>query len=295
IDADTAAGIDNMIENLKNRVQASLEQGETLSDEELASRAEEEYNKILADCGLTEEDLRNWQKSIYIQQKLTDHVNEGFTYEYEKAEQEVKDIIADAQAAYKADNSDYDPDSLKSLYIPEGSRYVRHVLVKLDDETISQIRSLRSENKDEEADKLREERVAEMSDKISEIESLAASGTDFSELMNKYSDDTDTTMSYLVVPGTKKYMAEFTECALGIEKVGATGTTLTDYGWHIIEYTSDAVVTEQDRKEYTDALYRYLEDAYKTQNLNERMAEWRAEFKYTIDRETLMLAEETAK
>jgi len=291
IEQDTQSGIENMKNTFKNRVQLASG-GEALSAEELTKRAEEEYNKMLTDCGLTEEDLKNWQRSIYIQQKLTDHLNAGFVYEYSEAEKEVQTIIADAKAAYEKDNSDYDPDALKSLYIPDGSRYVQHILLKFDDATTTQISQLRQAGSNADADKLREEKIAAMSAEIAEVESKVASGEDFSALMVQYSDDGDKTASYLVAPGTTMYMDGFAECALGISQTGGTDTVVTDYGWHIIKYTEAAVVTEESIKGYTDALHEYLEDAYKTQKLNESMAAWREELTYTVDREILMLSEE---
>lgn len=295
IDEDTAAGIANMKETFKTRVQISLAEGEALSEDELASRAEEEYQKMLADCGLTEDDLRSWQESIYIQQKLTEYENADFSYDYSEAEKEVETIISNAKAAYEADSSDYDPDVLKSLYIPEGSRYVQHILIKFDDEATAEISALREAGSDAQADALREEKIAAMSQQISEVEEKVAAGEDFSELMTEYSDDGDTSASYLIAPGTTLYMDGFAECALAISQLGGTDTVVTDYGWHIIKYTEDAVVTDEDIKAYTDSLYNYLYDAYMTQNLNTAMGEWREQFPFTIDRELLMLAEETAE
>lgn len=294
IDEDTQAGIANMKENFKTRVQISHE-GEALSADELAALAEEEYQKMLTDSGLTEADFRHWQESIYIQNKLTQHVNDGFTYEYSEAEKEVEKLIENAKSAYEADNSDYDPDALKSLYIPEGSRYVKHILLKFDDETTAEISALRQAGSNDEADKLREEKIGEMNDKITEVQSKVEAGEDFAALMTEYSQDGDTTASYLIAPGTTMYMDGFAECALAISELGDTDTVVTDYGWHIIKYTEDAVVTDEDISSYTDALYDYLLDAYRTQNLNEAMASWREEYKFTIDRELLMLSEETAE
>ncbi len=294
IDEDFKTGVENMKENFRQRVQMSLAEGETLTDEELSKRAEEEYQKMMTDCGLTETDFKGWQEGIYVQQALTDKVNEGFSYSYEDAEKEIQKAIEDAEAAYAADNSDYDPDTLSDIYIPDGSRYVQHILLKFADETTSEISRLRADGKDDEADKLRETAAAELSDKTKEVQDKVDSGEDFSELMKQYSGDGDKSALYLVAPGTKRYMDGFAECALAIPAVGGTDVVITDYGWHIIKYTSDAVVTEQDIADYTKAMQQYLENAYRTQAFNDKMAEWRKEYVYTIDRETLMLAEETS-
>ncbi len=296
IDSDTAAGIEGMKESLKERVKASLAEGETLTDDEIASRAEEEYTKLLADCGLAEDDLKEWQKSIVMQEKLTDHLNKDFTYEYSETEKQVATLIEDAKKAYEADNADYDPDSLRSLWIPDGSREVQHILIGFDTETAGEISTLRAGDDDAGADKLREEAVEALSDKIAEVEGKIAAGEDFASLMKEYSDDTDTSAVYIIAPGTKMYADGFAETSLAIAEIGGTDVCVTDYGYHIIKYTDDAVVTDEDIKSYTDSLHKYLEEAYLSQNFGNAMKEWRTEYTFTIDRETLMLAaEETSE
>ena len=292
IESDALAGIEDMKDALKTRVQSSLAEDETLSDAELSARVDEEYNKLMADCGLSEEDIKSWQKSLVMQNKITEYLNKNFTYEYSETEKQVETIIEEAKKAYEADNADYDPDSLRSLWIPDGSREIKHILIGFDADTANEISTLRQNGDDTGADKLREEAIEALSDKISEVEAKIASGEDFGSLMKEYSDDTDPTASYIVAPGTKMYADGFAETSLAIAEIGATEVCVTDYGYHIIKYIDDAVVTDEDIKEYTDSLHSYIKEAYISQNFGNSMKEWRAEYNIAIDRETLMLAEE---
>lgn len=291
IDTDTEAGIEQIKAQIKSRIEAA----ELLPDDELAQKVEDEYEKLLADCYLTYDDIRSWQKSIVIQTKLTEYVNADFTYDPENTEQQVEAIIESAKSSYASDPSSYDMDSMQGLWIPDGSRYVQHILLKFEDDVMTEISTLRSEGKTADADALRDEKIAEMNAEISEVEDKVAAGDDFAELMDKYSDDGDTTVSYLIVPGTTMYMDGFAETALSIAEIGGTAVCVTDYGWHIIRYTEDAKVSDEDLQAYKNSLHAYMEEQYRSQNYGNTMKEWRSEYTIVIDRDTLLLSEETTE
>lgn len=291
IDADTEAGI----QQIKAQIKARIEDAELLPDDELAQKVEDEYNKLISDCHLTYDDVRNWQKGIVIQSKLSDHINADFVYDPSNTEQQVAAIVEATKTSYEADPSSYDMESMQGLWIPEGSRYIRHILLKFDDDTIEAISTFRDAGNNSDADYLREAKIADMDAEISEVEAKVAAGEDFAELMDKYSDDGDTTISYLVVPGTTIYMDGFAETALSISEIGGTAVCVTDYGWHILQYTEDAKVSDEDLQAYKDSLHSYMESQYRSQNFGAAMKEWRSEYNIVIDRETLLLNEETTE
>lgn len=292
IDADTAAGIESIKESLRQRIKDT----ELLSEEELDKRTEEEYEKMLADCGLTYDDIRSWQQTIVVQEKLTEYVNTEYAYDPAPTEQQVEALIESAKSSYAEDPASYDASTMASLWIPEGSRSVKHILLKFEDETMTEITTLRDEGKNDEADALREEKIAEMSAKIDEVQGKVEAGEDFDLLMSTYSDDGDTTMTYIISPDTEIYMDGFAETAFAIPELGGTAVCVTDYGWHMIKYTEDAVVTDDELQAYKDSLHEYMEEQYLSQNYGTAIKEWRTEYSFEIDRELLMLAEdETAE
>ncbi len=289
IDEDTAAGIAGIKESLKQRIKAT----ELLSEDELNARAEEEYEKMLAECGLTYEDIRGWQKAIVVQTKLTEHLNAEYTYDPAPTNAQVDTLIEEAKSRYAADPANFDATATASLWIPEGSRYVKHILLKFDDEVVTEITALRDEGKNTEADALRDEKLADMSAKISEVQGKVDAGENFDQLMSIYSDDGDTTMSYIISPGTEMYMDGFAETSFSIPEIGGTAVCVTDYGWHMIKYTEDAVVTEDELQAYKDFLHEYMEEQYLSKNYGTAMKEWRTEYTFNIDRSTLMLADDS--
>ncbi len=288
IDADTEAGVESIKEALRQRISAT----ELLEESELDKRVEEEYNKILADCGLTAEDIRNWQKAIAVQSKLTEYVNSEYVYDPTDTEEQIAALIKQAQDSYTSDPASYQPDAMASLWVPEGSRTIKQILVKFDDEAIEEITALRSEGKDADADALRTAKLEEMSDKINEVQGYVDEGQDFAELMSKYSNDGDTTMSYIICPETELYMEGFAETSFGIAEIGGTAVCITDYGWHLIKYIEEAVVTQDELQDYKESLHKYMEEQYISQNYGTAIKEWRAAYSFTIDRDTLLLAEE---
>ncbi len=288
IDSDTEAGVEGIKQALRQRIKDS----ELLSEDELAKRVDEEYDKMLVDCGLTYEDIRNWQKGIVVQEKLTEHINSEYVYDPANTEQQVEALIKDARESYAADPANYDPNSMASLWIPEGSRAVKHILLKFDDESVQKIITLRGEGKNDEADKLVDEKISEMSAKIAEVEGYVNEGQDFDTLMSKHSNDGDTTMTYIICPDTQMYMEGFAETAFAIPEIGGTAACITDYGWHMIKYIEEAVVTDTELQEYKEALHKYMEEQYRSQNYGNAMKEWRTAYTFEIDRDTLLLAEE---
>lgn len=291
IDEDTTTGIQGIKDSLRQRIKDT----ELLSEDELDKRVEEEYEKMMTDCGLTYDDIRGWQKAIVVQTKLTEHINAEYTYDPAPTEKQVEDLIESAKSSYAADPVNYDASQWSVLWIPEGSRYVKHILLKFDDETVTEINTLREEGKTAEADALRDAKLADMSADIDEIRGLVNDGGDFDELMAKHSDDGDTTMSYIISPDTGIYMDGFAETAFAIEEIGGTAECVTDFGWHMIKYTEDAVVSDADLQAYKDNLHQYMEEQYISQNYGNKMKEWREEYTFTIDRDILLLAEESTE
>lgn len=294
IDAATTTGIDNIKKAFKERIKEEPGEDTDLSEEALTRRAEDEYNRMMEYCGLTEDDFRNWQREIVLQDKMVEHLNQDLDLEYSAAENQIQSIITESKANYEKDRSTYNVQSMSKLWIPDGTKVVKHILIKFDDGSIKEIAALRAEKKDEEADKLREERSEAMSARINEIADKISDGEDFDSLILEYSDDGDDITKYMVVPGTTSYMAEFTECALGIEQLNSTATCVTDYGYHFIKFTEAPEVTEEDIRNETDRMYEELCKTYKTNNFNKQMIQWREEYTFEIDRSILMLAEKEA-
>ncbi|MBP1543213.1 MAG: hypothetical protein J6A16_03870, partial [Oscillospiraceae bacterium] len=145
IDAATATGIDNIKKAFKERIKEEPGEDTDLSEEALTRRAEDEYNRMMEYCGLTEDDFRNWQREIVLQDKMVEHLNQDLDLEYSAAENQIQSIITESKANYEKDRSTYNVQSMSKLWIPDGTKVVKHILIKFDDESIKEIAALRAE------------------------------------------------------------------------------------------------------------------------------------------------------
>ena len=132
----------------------------------------------------------------------------------------------------------------QSYFIPEGIRFVRHVLISLSDEAIAEIRTLRGNGDDEGADAALEAALEDISDEANEVLTKLKEGTiTFDEAIEQYNDDPGMTTNpdgYQMYADTMTYVPEFTEAGMALKKVGdISGLVASDFGYHILQYTSD--------------------------------------------------------
>lgn len=293
IEADAKAGAESIKNTLKIKISSSLEEGQTLTDEQLQQQVDQKYAEMIAYCGITQAILQGWQEGAVIQEKLTEYLAGQTTYDRAETEKQVEELIKKSQEEYEKDPASYDPDSLSSLWVPDGTREIQQILISFDQETISKITMLRSEGDNAAADKLVEEKLKDLEITINLVNDKVAAGEDFTELITQYSGDPGATTIYIVSPDNAVYVKSFTECAMNISNVGETASCTSDYGYHILKYVADAEVTEEERDNYIEALHNYMMQAYSSQAFSNALKEWRQEYTFNIDREALLLADET--
>ena len=291
---DIKADGDKMISDMKQSCKDGITSMsiEKYSDEELDKLADDAFKQLLEECGMTEEDLHSWAYTSAIQDKLLEYVNKDYTLDYSEAEEQAQNVIDGAKSSYESDPANYDGNSFSSLYIPEGSRYIEQIVLKLPDTDITEINELRDNGDDEGADALREEKLKSLDERLAEVKGRIDGGDDFEALMKEYSDDSDTSAKYLITPGSQIYVEGLAEEAMGISEVGGMVTFGSDYGYHIIKNLGDAEVDPEERDKMTQTIYNYLLSNYQAANFSAAVREWREEYNYTIDRDTLLLAAE---
>lgn len=267
--------------------ESSDNSGEPLSDEELIRIGKELFDKILEDSKMSLDVLKEQNKTMLITQKLMEEINKEVSRS--EAEEAVNQSIADAKALYESDVASYERSSFVKIYIPEGSRLIKHILLGFSNEDMKQIQDLRADGKDDEADTYRTQKAAELADKIAEVEKKLDDGEDFMKLVNEYSADKDGTSAYpdgyLAVPDGKAYMAEFQKTAFEIEKVGGRKNCVTDYGVHIMIYAAEAKV---DPDNVTLVIDKVLEQLRQT-HFSQRFFDWKDGYKFQIEYDLLRI------
>lgn len=258
------------------------------TDEEIMARGYEELDKMLGECNISRDDLQRWSEDYITITKVLDEIVKDITRE--EAETNARGSLKNLKNLYESENRYYYYQAgYDQLWVPEGARNIKHVLLGFDDDTQMEISLLRTDKKDDEADALREEKAAELADKIAEVEALLDGDTDFNTILLMYSADAAGSSmypdGYMVAPDDDRYVKEFTEAAFTIDKIGERTVCTTDFGVHIMIYASDAAPDEASIENYIDAAYSQM-----CQDEAERVTEeWKAEYNYTINTEKLRI------
>lgn len=264
---------------------------EEITDEIRHQRGSEELDKFLEECGMTRDDLLEWSKEYIISTKVLDKAVESITRA--DAEAKAKELIAGVKTLYETDTATYETQGYTDLWVPEGSRLIKHVLLGFDDALQAQITTYRNNNDDEGADKLRAEGAKEFEAKIAEVQQMLDEMEEgkvtFNDILLEYSADaTGSSLypdGYVVVPNGVRYMEEFQEAAFVPEKIGDRTVCVTDYGVHIMIYAGDAAANEETINDFIDTTYANMKD----EEFQRLLEEWKDEYNYEIDREKLRL------
>lgn len=266
---------------------SEAESAPSMTDEEKEEIGNKKLDEMLEKCGMTRDDLRWWAQSSKITEKLQAEI--GKSVDYSKAEEEFKGVQKQAEELYKTNMTQYSMGGYDQIWLPDGSRLIKHILIGFDDETKGAISTLRKEGSDDEADKKRTEEAEKLKSKQEEIEKKLDDGDDIDELIKEYSADAAGSAAspdgYTVIPNGETYMEEFQKAAFVPEKIGDRTTCVTDYGVHIMVYAGDAKIADEAIKQFTD----YLHEQLKLREFSDRMSEWADEYAFEIDYETLRL------
>lgn len=279
--------VEEQIEAFGQEADFGTENTTDITDEQRRAQGEKDFDAYLADCGLTRDDLLTWEVSAAITDKLKEEVAKDV--EYSAAEESFNEYVEQIKQVYSEDVAQYEQSSLSSVWVPEGARMIKHILLGFDEDTQDEITASRQKGDDAAADKLREEKAAALKDKVEEVQKKLDNGEDFKTLILEYSNDAAASSTYpdgyLVVPNGSRYMKEFQEAAFVPEKIGDRTVCVTDYGVHIMIYAADAKVSDEAKKSFTD----YIFDQLKNTEFNKQMNEWADEYNFKIDYDALRL------
>lgn len=285
IQKDVDSGVAAMISSMRSALAAA---DSSLSDEELDEGAQAQYQQLLSTCGISEDTFYGWQETIFMKQKLTEKLGADAGVTDEELNSQIQALITAAQSQYQSSPAAYNGQNYAGIWIPEGSRAVQAILVSFDYDAYSEISSLRYEGKDEEADKLREESLGGLQERYEAIIARIVAGDDFGKLMEEFNDDQGNG-TFLLTPGTEVFGKEILECAMGIDAVGGTDTAVTDYGYYILRYESDAVVTDETLNATAEQLRGYILESKSGELFDAEMEKWKTEYSYEINDDLLEL------
>lgn len=289
--SQTDEQISSIIEYYGNNADFSDLSSEEITDEIRKKRGEEDFNKLLEDCDITRDDLYGWTEEYVLATKLLDEVTKDITREQAKAQAQV--YMDKIKEIYEKSPLTYEQSGYSELWVPEGSRLIKHVLLGFDEAVQMQITTYRNNNDNEGADKIREDAAKELEEKIAEVQQkldeMDEGKNTFNEIILEYSADSAGSSAYpdgyVVVPNGEAYMPEFQKAAFVPEKINDRTVCVTDYGVHVMIYAGDA-------KPNADFVEAFIDNAFgemKNEAFQTKLEEWQALYSYEIDRELLRL------
>lgn len=263
-----------------------------LSDEEKKALGKERFEKILEECGMTYDDLKWWAQTS----RIADKVYEAVATDIPQADVDAgyEALLEQAKTMYKEYNAYYFQMGYGDVWLPEGTRMVKHVLLGFDEETQKEIQALRKDYKNTDAKKLREEAAAALEEKVEEVLQKLDNGAKLDDVITEYTADKEgweaNPDGYVVTPDDTRWVTEFKEGALAIENIGERTVVATDYGVHIIVYTENAKITADSVEKVKNLLKTNLQN----EKYSELVESWIAEYAYEIDYATLRIDDPNA-
>ncbi len=279
IKTQTDTVLNNILASKQEEMYAEL--GADYTEKDLA-KAEIKYLQLALDeYGYTEEYIEDYFKyEIATGNALVDLVDTTVSDDEilelfnERVKTDVVDFVDLAMYEYYARDG-----QTQIYYVPEGLRMVRHVLISYSDENVQNIRTLRSEGNDEEADKLVETAQAEIYDKAFEVLGKIKTGEiTFDQAIEEYNEDPGMAASpegYMMSLETTYLVQEFVDGGMALENIGDVSELVgTDYGYHIIEYYSDVESGPIEIDEVKDALMTELMQTKENEGWMSLVEEW---------------------
>lgn len=243
--------VQSQVDALKESFKTSAQANDSLLEgEELQKQADKLYKDMLKSYDYTEEDLMDSIKYTFQLNLLVDKVTGALDYTIQDAVDYAKEIYEDYPSVYEGMTYG---DELQQLYLPDSARMVKHILIGLSDEDKQKIASYRANGNDDDADKYRDEQLKTILEKSEEVlakVNAMGSADEFSDLMEEYSEDPGKTTNpdgYLLFEGMTQFISEFYKAGIELKNVNdVTGLVASDYGYHIIQYSSKVVIKDED-------------------------------------------------
>ena len=75
---------------------------------------------------------------------------------------------------------------------------------------------------------------------------------------------------------------------MGIDQPGGTAAAVTDYGYYILRYAGDAVVSEDTLSESAEEIRKYSLETKKSELFDAELEKWKNEYSYEINNDAIV-------
>ncbi len=274
----------------------------SLTDDDKAKikdKAKELFNNYIKNFGLTEDTFLIWARNSFIVEKTMEYTYKDVKVTDDEVDKYINDLIAEAEKTYKEDVSKYEKNTqYGTVWLPEGSRNVKHVFIGISTIDAAEISAARNESgaNQEEIDKLRDEKLAEIKEKAeAAYKKATAEGDDkeknFDAVLKEYSHDYNASLSdqtITVIKGTKSLTDTLYNAIYDLEKPGDISALIpTDLGYYFFYYKEDAKITDEDITVQEKNVYEGMLTERQNKKADETLTKWEEEVKYDYDYEKL--------
>lgn len=275
----------------------------SLSDDDKAKikeKAKELFNNYIKNFGLTEEIFLVWAKNTFLEKKVMEYTYKDVKVTDAEVDKYINDLIAEAEKTYNEDVSKYEKATqYGTVWLPEGSRNVKHVFIGISTIDAAEISAARTESgaNQEEVDKLRDEKLAEVKHLADAAYKKATEASEadrektFDDVLKEYSHDRNdavTDQTITVIKGTKSLTDTLYDAIFGLEKPGDISELIaTDLGYYFFYYKEDAKITDEDITVQKKNVYDGMLKERQNKAADDALTEWQDAVKYEYDYEKL--------
>lgn len=257
------------------------------------AEAQKALDEQMQKNGFNTEDMRRFLTDVAIYRKVVAKVQDAVTVSDTELKASYDTLVTSQKEAFKdlaayeyaksmVEQGQGDP----VVYIPAGIRYVKHILISLPEDIVTQIQQAAD---DASKKKLRDDNLPAIKAKADEALAKVKSGEDFDALMAQYGQDPGMqqepgkTVGYEIDSETG-FVAEFKTAALALAKIGdTTDLVASDYGYHIIKYVGDVPAGPVSFDTVKESLKTSVLAAKKDKAWTDAMAQWKKDAGVTTD------------
>lgn len=267
---------------------------DTATEQQVKDKAKEIFRDYMEGFGLSEETFLKWQTTTFIERKVLNEINKDIKVEREDAKKVIESTIEEAKKAYDTNVSQYEQNAqYQTVWVPEGTRNIKYILVALSSADSAELNAERNESgaDDEEIDKKRDEKLKEIEDKANAAYEKLQNGTSFDDVLKEYSNEYSpdaASQEVTVIKGSTTLNKDLYDAVYTLENKGDISPLVkSDRGYYIIQYSSDAEITDEELDEIIDETQATILESLQNQNANKTLAQWREEVVYEYDYDKL--------
>lgn len=295
--AEAEKNVDDWYQSQLEALVAEYEKDESVADPE--AKAREDIENYLSYYGTSLDDMKAQEIEAIPSGKLYDYVTRDVVVTEEEAKLSYAEHVASDKESYDGNLASFVSafdNGYVIYYVPEGTFYVKHILISLTDEQKQEIKDLR--NDDDEAvaataDAKRAEFLATIQAEADAALAAVEAGGDFDALIAEYGDDPGMTYDYyadgyLTYVGNPNYVAEFTAACDGLTEDGmTTGLVASDFGYHIIRRVSTKTPGEVPFEDIKSDLMDGMLSSAQEEAYNAKVDQWISEANVEIKSDKL--------